>query len=184
MKQNLKDYVKIYNLIDLNICDRTVDILDSVEWQPHRFYSSSGLVDNGTEPFEYHQHIETTQEIQRAIWQSLKKYILEDINFPWFPGWQGFSNLKFIKYTTGTEMSIHCDHIHNLYDGVNKGIPILTIIGLLNDNFLGGDFVLFEDYRLSLKKGDIVIFPSVFLFPHNVEKIQQGIRYSVVSWSN
>jgi len=184
MKKNLEDFVKVYNLIDSTICDRSVNALNNLNWEQHRFYSTNGLIDNGKEPFECHQHIDTTQDLQKSIWNALKKYILEDINFPWFPGWQGFSNLKFIKYIEGCEMANHCDHIHSLYDGINKGIPILTIIGLLNDDFDGGDLIMFEDTKVPLKKGDIVIFPSVFLFPHKIEKIIKGTRYSVVSWSN
>lgn len=184
MKKNLDDYIKVYNLIDESICDKTCELLASVEWNNHRFYSSEGLVDNGNEPYESHQEIETTGILQEKIWLALKQYILEDINFPWFPGWQGFSNLKFIKYTQGTEMSLHCDHIHSLYDGIHKGIPILTVIGLLNDDFEGGELVMFDDQPLSLKKGDIVVFPSVFLYPHRIEKIKKGVRYSVISWCN
>jgi predicted 2-oxoglutarate/Fe(II)-dependent dioxygenase YbiX len=118
------------------------------------------------------------------MWTAVKRYILEDINFPWFPGWQGISNLKFIKYEPGTEMTEHCDHIHSLFDGVYKGIPILTIIGVLNDEFSGGELVLFDDTVYKLSVGDIIVFPSVFLFPHKINKILNGTRYSVVSWCN
>jgi predicted 2-oxoglutarate/Fe(II)-dependent dioxygenase YbiX len=184
MKTNLEEYIKVYKMIDADVCDKTCDLLSNIEWSQHRFYSSAGLVDNGNEPYESHQHIDTTEILQQRIWESLKKYILEDINFSWFPGWQGFSNLKFIKYVEGNEMTIHCDHIHSLYDGVHKGIPILTIIGLLNDDFEGGDLVMFDDLYIKLTKGDIVIFPSVFLYPHRIEKIIKGTRYSVISWCN
>lgn len=182
MKKNLDSYVKVYNLIDESICDRTCKLLRDIEWNNHRFYSSEGLIDNGNEPQESHQEIETTGIIQEKIWLALKRYILEDVGFPWFPGWQGFSNLKFIKYLEGTEMSLHCDHIHSLYDGMHRGIPILTIIGLLNDDFDGGRLMMFDDIHIPLNKGDIIVFPSVFLYPHKIEKIKKGTRYSVISW--
>ena len=35
---------------------------------------------------------------------------------------------------------------------------------------------------MPLKKGDILIFPSVFLFPHEVKPITSGTRYSFVTW--
>ena len=44
------------------------------------------------------------------------------------------------------------DHIHSIFDGNIKGIPVLSVVGLLNDNYEGGDFVMFEDYKVSLKK--------------------------------
>ncbi len=184
MNTDLKDYVKVYSLIDKDICNKTIKQLENVTWDHHRFYSASGVIDNGKEPYEYHGNIETKSVLQESIWLALKKYVLEDINFPWFPGWQGFSNLKFIKYPPGTKMEKHCDHIHSLYDGVHKGIPILTVIGVLNDDFTGGEFVLFDDYKLDLQQGDIIVFPSVFLFPHAINEVISGTRYSVISWSN
>lgn len=184
MNKNLEDYVKVYNLIDSDTCNRTIELLQQANWVDHKFYSTEGLVDNGAEPLECHDFLETSRELQQAIWTALKNYVLEDMNFSWFPGWQGFSNLKFIKYTEGSEMALHCDHIHSLYDGIHKGIPILTIIGLLNTNFEGGELVMFGDKTYSLTQGDIIIFPSVFLFPHQINRIRKGTRYSVISWSN
>mgnify|MGYP001213588018 CR=1 FL=1 len=35
----------------------------------------------------------------------------------------------------------------------------------------------------ALKKGDVVIFPSNFMYPHRVEKVTKGTRYSFVTWS-
>ena len=79
-------------------------------------------------------------------------------------------------------MSKHVDHIHDLFTGDIKGIPILSILSLLNDNYQGGEFIMFDDYEIKLKAGDLLIFPSVFLYPHLVKPVTKGIRYSFVSW--
>jgi predicted 2-oxoglutarate/Fe(II)-dependent dioxygenase YbiX len=70
-----------------------------------------------------------------------------------------------------------------LFDGERKGIPILSIVGLLNDNYEGGKFIFFENHEIVLKKGDIMIFPSIFMFPHRVENVTKGVRNSFVSWT-
>jgi hypothetical protein len=31
--------------------------------------------------------------------------------------------------------------------------------------------------------GDVIIFPSTFLYPHKVNEVKKGIRYSFVSWA-
>ena len=36
---------------------------------------------------------------------------------------------------------------------------------------------------LKLKKGDFLLFPSVFLYPHLVKPVTKGTRYTFVSWS-
>lgn len=184
MKTDLKDYFKVYNnALSQELCDETIKQLHSVKWEEHKFYSTIGLIDNGSEPLEYKGTIESDEKLKKSIWETIRRYVLEDIKFDWFPGWNGFSDLKFIKYQINQEMKNHCDHIHSLYDGIHKGIPILSIIGLLNDDFDGGDLVLLDE-KINLKKGDVIIFPSNFLFPHKINKIIFGTRYSVVTWVN
>jgi predicted 2-oxoglutarate/Fe(II)-dependent dioxygenase YbiX len=70
-----------------------------------------------------------------------------------------------------------------LFDGEQKGIPILSIVGLLNNDFSGGNFIFFDDYEIKLTVGDIMIFPSLFLYPHRVEEITNGTRHAFVSWA-
>jgi len=79
-------------------------------------------------------------------------------------------------------MSKHCDHIHSLFTGNIRGIPILSIVGVLNDDYKGGEFIMFDNYEIKFKAGDLIIFPSIFLYPHLVKPVKKGIRYSFVSW--
>lgn len=179
MNKQLIDYVRVYKgAISPDVQQTALAQLAEVDWQQHNFYSDNGLVNHGTEPYEFHGNIELTPVLQKAIWESLHKYILQDINFPWFSGWHGFSNIKFIKYNVDSEMVNHCDHIQH---GA-AGIPILSVIGVLNDDYTGGEFVLFDDHEVKLSAGDIIVFPSVFLYPHRINKIKTGSRYSFVAW--
>ena len=50
------------------------------------------------------------------------------------------------------------------------------------DDYKGGEFIMFDDYEIKFKAGDLIIFPSVFLYPHLVKPVKKGIRYSFVSW--
>ena len=119
--------------------------------------------------------------IEEKIKLAINTYISE-LKFSWFHSYQAFNEIRFNKYSLKTKMAEHCDHIHSMFDGSRKGIPILSIIGLLNDNYKGGGFIMCEDKKIELKAGDIVIFPSNFLFPHKVEPVTKGTRYSFVSW--
>ena len=47
------------------------------------------------------------------------------------------------------------------------------MVGLLNDDFTGGEFVIGEK-TTNLTSGDIVVFPSNFMFPHKVNTIDNG----------
>jgi predicted 2-oxoglutarate/Fe(II)-dependent dioxygenase YbiX len=80
-------------------------------------------------------------------------------------------------------MKEHCDHITDMFDGTRRGIPVLSIVGILNDDYEGGDFIMWQDTKIDLKQGDVLVFPSVFMYPHRVERITKGTRYSFVSWT-
>ena len=60
-------------------------------------------------------------------------------------------------------------------------MPILTIIGLLNDDFTKGNFMMIGE-KLKFAKGQLLIFPSNFLYPHAIEKVTDGTRYQFISW--
>ena len=89
--------------------------------------------------------------------------------------------LRFNRYKVGTHMHTHYDHIHTIFDGKYKGIPIVSFIGLLNDNYEGGEFIC-RKKEIKMKCGDILLFPSNFMYPHRVKEITKGIRHSFVGW--
>jgi predicted 2-oxoglutarate/Fe(II)-dependent dioxygenase YbiX len=41
---------------------------------------------------------------------------------------------------------------------------------------------MFEDTPIEFKTGDLIIFPSIFLYPHKVLPVTKGTRYSYISW--
>ena len=94
-----------------------------------------------------------------------------------------YSPIRFNRYSNGQTMKQHHDHIHSLFDGENKGIPVLSFILNFNDDYEGADLYFWNDYKIPLGKGDVVIFPSLFLFPHGVTERKKGVRYSGVAWS-
>lgn len=80
-----------------------------------------------------------------------------------------------LRYKTGEFYVQHTD------DGVDN--RTLTCIMILNDEYEGGKLKFFSGkYTPELKKGSIIIFPSAFLFPHQVTKVTSGVRYSIVCW--
>jgi predicted 2-oxoglutarate/Fe(II)-dependent dioxygenase YbiX len=76
----------------------------------------------------------------------------------------------------------HYDHIYDLFDGTIKGIPIVSIVANLNEDYEGAEFYC-RDKIIPLTTGDILLFPSNFMFPHGVTECTKGTRYSFVSWA-
>lgn len=187
MNRNLEHYVKIYDdFFDECLCNTIIESLQKINWMENKFYSPKlpELVSYENEPYMSYEDFPGSNTIQNKLWFGIEQYITKDFKGcnEWFDGWNGYSRLRFNRYEKNTKMKVHCDHIHSLFDGDLKGIPILSIIGLLNEDFTGGELVLWKDHIVNLKKGSIVIFPSNFLFPHEIKQIISGTRYSFVSW--
>lgn len=190
MKKNLSDYVKHYkSFLKNDLCKKTINELNKLEkslWKEHHFYDSlKKEYIKRSEDQElsilFSKNISTKEIIMKEIWNVIYDYVI-NLKFSWFNSWQGYSEIRFNKYIKNKKMAEHCDHLHDLFDGEIKGIPILSVLGILNDNYEGGEFIMFENEKIKLSKGDLLIFPSVFLYPHRVEPVKKGTRYSFISW--
>jgi predicted 2-oxoglutarate/Fe(II)-dependent dioxygenase YbiX len=63
----------------------------------------------------------------------------------------------------------------------------LSMIFLLNDDYEGGELTLYDPesnplFSLPVKKNQLIVWPSNFMFPHGVAPVKKGTRYSIVSW--
>lgn len=185
MKNKLEDYVVVKPFLNKEICNKTLQELEVAEWKVHEFYfvrdDKSEPISHGFDSYTTKDIIPSHKIIMDRIWKAIHKYI-EDLQFHWFYNWEGFSSLKFNRYTNNQFMKEHCDHIHDLFDGKVKGVPILSIIGALNDDYEGGELMMFQNKPYKLKAGEIIIFPSNFLYPHKVMPVSKGTRYTYVSW--
>ena len=180
------------NIIPADLCDSIVQDIETRPWKPHAWYNNVKDQNFSEETMELDvQH--TTPEIQKV----LSDFIVEagreynqNYQFPFAdqPDRSGqimsrFSALRFNRYAPGQIMRQHHDHIHSLFDGKIKGIPVLTFILNFNDDYEGADLFFWEDTVVKLGKGDIIMFPSNWLFPHGVTEATKGKRYSGSVWA-
>ena len=204
MKTNIKDYIKIFSskFFTEQQCQSIINSLDVSTKQTHKFYfprkekiehQKGGTYEvMGNDPQVSLLHEEKKEVIGNLIqdqwYKIISAYIIDWVakkeKMKWFTGWNGYSFPKFIEYNKGTSMKKHCDHIFSLfeYHGKPRGIPILSIITALNDNYSGGEIIMCEKYKYKLKTGETLIFPSNFLYPHEIKKITKGTRHSMISW--
>jgi len=189
MKKNLQDYIQIYpGLLNLQVCKATIDELSTMDVSRSAFktYSQESVPMPGEEErYEFQitedEQLKTSTELMKTIWQSIFNYT-SHYRFPWWQGWNGHTLPKFNIYKPTSIITEHCDQTSGVFDGTRNGIPILSIVALLNNDFEGGEFVMFQDQPIPLNAGDVMVFPSLFLYPHKVTPIISGTRYSMVSW--
>jgi predicted 2-oxoglutarate/Fe(II)-dependent dioxygenase YbiX len=182
MKMNLQDYVAIYNINNPSVCNQIIENVDSGDWHKHVY---NNPVTNKYTTYEDDLEISYQDETIDAVLNDFiskctSDYLENVVPIPF--KLQEMTKVRFNRYKTGTNMKIHHDHIHTLFDGEKKGVPIISVLGLLNDDFEGGDFLMFDSKKVNLSAGDIIIFPSNFLYPHAVTTVTKGTRYSFVAW--
>ena len=130
----------------------------------------------------YHLDFNTPTNI--FYWNYIKKeierlYILYKVKFPKMAS-KKINQIDLLKYTPGNKYEIHTDHYTNTPRH-------LSIIMNLNNEYKGGDLIFTnqkekEIKRFKLTKGSVIFFPSNFMYPHMIEPITKGTRYSIVAW--
>ena len=187
LKRDLQHYVKQFKgRIDKNLCDTLVREIDTIQFKQHTFYDART---GELKPRSGSQELSMSYDdcpsrsiLSKKLWYVIHDY-LKYINLPWFVSWSGYTPPRFNKYDQDKKMALHCDHIQSMFDGEKKGIPTLSVLGVLNDDYKGGEFIMFDDTEIKFDKGDVLVFPSVFLYPHKVEPVKSGTRYSYISWA-
>ena len=186
MIRKLEHYSRLYKgFLDKKTCEETIEQTKNIDFSQHTFYNSktgkSGTRSGDKELDVSWGQVPNTKVIMNKIWHALHRYQTE-LDFPWFDSWDGYSTIRYNKYSEDRKMALHADLIKSLFDGKRKGIPVLSVLGLLNDDFKGGEFVLFDNEIIPFEQGDLLIFPSNFMYPHKVEPVTKGTRYSFISW--
>ena len=184
----VSDYIFVMNAIPKDLCESLIDECNKKQWKKHTWYDY-GRDQAGSMPEKELDVMPCTQEQQNKITPHLIKALEEYQNKYSKPGekTQGpwltkFSPIRFNKYPIGTMMREHYDHIHSIFDGKMKGVPIISIVAQLNEDYEGAEFYC-RGRKIELKTGDILLFPSNFMYPHEVKETKKGVRYSFVSWA-
>jgi len=83
---------------------------------------------------------------------------------------------QILKYEKGGFYKEHTDqHVNH-----NRSLSCSLI---LNNNFSGGNFSFFNNKIIfTAKKNTALMFPSNFMYPHQISTVSDGIRYSIITW--
>jgi len=101
---------------------------------------------------------------------------------------RSFTPPDLMRYTKGGYYKAHSDaDIFDSKAGVWKKVldRDYSLLLYLNNDFEGGA-VRFEhfNYTYQPEKGDLLIFPSDYLYLHEALLVKSGVRYVIVSWAN
>ena len=192
LKKNskLEDYIKIYdNIISEETCDKIVmEYEHSHEWDLGRL--SDGIVDSNIRSCDtvymstkksFDINYTTRKQLDNIIFEKTGNVLSQykkDTRCEFLKFITTDSGYNLLRYREGGFYSQHTDHGKTASRSISLSI-------CLNDNYKGGDFAFFDkELTFSLKKGSAIIFPSNFLYPHEIMPISNGTRYAIVTWFN
>ena len=173
--------MELKNIISIDFINKIIPLIDKKSKENLKV-SDSMINTNIRNVKGYNLTFETPTDI--FYWNYIKKeieriYIHYKSKFPKMAS-DKINQIDLLKYNSGGKYEVHTDHFTN-------SPRHLSIIINLNDNYEGGDLIFTDQKnkeikRLQLGKGSIVFFPSNFMYPHSIEPIKKGTRYSIVAW--
>jgi len=175
-------------IVPENLCDFIMKDIETREWKPHTWYNNQQDSYGSEDTYELDVQ-SATPELQQLLTPIIiqagsaynQKYAYPSDRTGQIMN--KFTGVRFNRYSPGQIMRYHVDHIHSIFDGKEKGIPVLSYILNFNDDYEGAKLFFWDDYVADLGKGDIVMWPSNFLYPHGVTEAISGTRYSAVTWA-
>jgi predicted 2-oxoglutarate/Fe(II)-dependent dioxygenase YbiX len=87
-------------------------------------------------------------------------------------------SINFVKYNPGQHFNVHTDSGFSYF-------CTLSSVGWFNDDYDGGE-LWFPYLNLTFKpqKGDVLFFPSTYIYAHGSKEVTKGIKYSAVTMFN
>jgi predicted 2-oxoglutarate/Fe(II)-dependent dioxygenase YbiX len=184
----LEDYISVVpDIIPIELCDEILkEFSEEKEW-------NKTLVGSATNPrvddkirtaetvgFSYPHVIDINKEVRTEIdrkmffvaGNAIKSYCnkFSQVVFKQDTGYE------LLRYKEGQFYVQHTDFF--------KDNPrVVSCSFVLNDDYEGGEFAFFDrKLKYKLKKGSCIMFPSNFMYPHEIMPVTSGTRYSIITW--
>lgn len=121
-------------------------------------------------------NLETRKKIDEMVFnvasQAIKKYNQQFSNAII----EQDSGYDLLRYEVGSFYTTHTDSFKDRPRAVSCSFA-------LNDDYEGGEFAFFNrELVYKLKKGSCIMFPSNFMYPHEIMPVTSGTRYSIITW--
>lgn len=184
-KKNIEDYIQVFdNVLSDELCDRILsEYANSNDWQPTII--GSGVLDTkirntDTIGLSFQAVIQQNPEIRKALDEELFKAAATAIQkynevFPEARIEQD-SGYELLRYNEGQFYIQHTDSFLKQPRAVSCSFAI-------NDDYEGGEFAFWNrEKKVFLKKGSVLMFPSNFMYPHEIMPVTKGTRYSIITW--
>ena len=171
--KNLTDYIKLVKVDVSDILQMVLHIPEDM-WKTAKVNNDSPMLDThvrDTDEF----NIEQDHPLDGPSFNLLQKHVSNYCNE------FGLSvsiddGYRILRYNVGQKYVTH-------YDTSFKQQRDLSVVLLLNDDYEGGELVFPElGITVNPKEHNLILFPSYFMYKHEVKPVISGTRYSLVTW--
>jgi predicted 2-oxoglutarate/Fe(II)-dependent dioxygenase YbiX len=184
--------INIYNnAISAELCDHIINTLEGslngqtrYSWQGAKVTEADEVVSNARNCLDFKVN---SRGLGERDAENSKIYDMHEMTFRsiypcttdygmyWGVGINYFEAFNFVKYDgPGTHFKIHADH-------GPAYVATVSVVAYINDDYEGGE-IYFPRFNLTIKpkKGDIVIFPSTYIYEHASNDMISGKKYAIV----
>ena len=172
--ESLLDFIKVYKgAVSSKLCD---DIVHKYKDSDKFTMALTGTSVNRKIRNCYRLDLTHDKDIDKKVFNeqsdNISKY-LKDFSYADVREDTGYA---LLKYETGGFYSEHVDHSPDNTRAVSCSI-------ILNDDYEGGEFSFFgREHIIKASKGDVIMFPSNFVYRHEVLPVTKGTRYAIITW--
>lgn len=186
---DLKDYILVFeNMLSNDDCDMIIkEYSKSNGWNPTRIGGgpNGGVVNKEirnvdsigiSQPPIINENLLVRKKIDENVFSAVSRSIKlynKAFNQAMISMDSGYDLLRYKK---GGFYKQHCDSFTSNMRTISCSLAV-------NDNFSGGEFAFFNrEVIKEVPKGAALLFPSTFLYPHEVMPVTKGTRYSIITW--
>lgn len=121
------------------------------------------------------EHNAELYDVHEAVFQAVRQCV-DDYGRYWGVGICSYEAFNFVKYEgSGTHFKVHADHGPTY-------VCTVSVVVYLNDDYEGGEiwFPRMDGLSIKPKAGDVVVFPSTYIYEHASQDMISGTKYAVV----
>ena len=183
---NLKDYIiTVDNVMTDKLCNTVIKEFAQEEYLSGVVGGGVGVIMPNARnvkevyislPSVIQKNPETRSQLDKYIYFSTMEVIKQyKDKFP-FCEIQQDSGYELLKYEVGQFYIQHTDSFKDRPSSVACSFA-------LNDDYEGGEWGFFNrEIVIKLPKGSAILFPSNFMYPHEIMPVTKGTRYSIITW--
>jgi hypothetical protein len=182
--KNIEDYIiELEDIVPLDLCKRILAEYPDSEFLPTRL--GSGVVDRTIRSANVigisgdafiMRNPEVRKQLDTELFECAKKAIAGyNAKFPEAKIIED-SGYDLLRYQSGEFYTQHTDSFKTMPRAISCSFA-------LNEDYEGGGFAFFDrDFVYKCKAGSAIMFPSNFMYPHEILPVTKGTRYSIITW--